>query len=110
MSGFIVHVGSTIMCAHAGQNSSITSNTRVFVGRQAVVTQPDTFLITGCTVNIAGSPHPCVVIKWLVPASRVFVNNKPVILQGSTGICQAADQAPQGPPIVISTQVRVRGV
>lgn len=109
-AAFITHVGSTIMCAHGGQNSSTTSNTRVFVGGQPVLTLPDIFMITGCPVNISGSPHPCTVIKWLVPASRVFVSHKPVILQNSTGICQAADQAPQGSPIVVSTQYRVSGV
>jgi hypothetical protein len=33
----------------------------------------------------------------------------PVILQTSVGLCLAADQAPQGPVIVSSTQPRVVG-
>lgn len=108
--GFLVHVGATMICPHAGQISAITTNTRVFVGKQPVVTQSDIFSIAGCVFNISGTPHPCVITKWLAPALRVLINGKPAILQNSTGLCQSADQTPQGVPNVIATQVRVSGV
>jgi hypothetical protein len=109
--GFLVHVGATILCPHAGQASCITTNTRVFVSGQPIVAQADTFPVIGCpfTVPVA-TPHPCVVVKWLVPSFRILVGGKPAILQDSTGICQSADQTPQGPANVVSTQVRVKGV
>jgi hypothetical protein len=44
-----------------------------------------------------------------VPATRVFVNGQPVILQTSTGLCQSAEQIPQGPPTIVATQPRVIG-
>lgn len=110
MVGFVLHVGASAICPHAGQISAITTNTRVLVSGQPVVTQPDTFTVVGCPFSTPAGPHPCVITKWIVPATRVLVNRKPVILQNSVGICQSADQAPQGPPSVIATQVRVKGV
>ena len=59
--------------------------------------------------ELAEVPHPCVRVQWLVPALRVKVNLAPVILQTSVGLCLAADQAPQGPPMVSATQPRVIG-
>lgn len=107
--GFLVHLGATITCFHAGSVTPVTTNGRVFVSGQPVVTATDTFPVIGCPFTLP-PPHPCVNIRWLVPASRVLVGNTPVILQNSTGFCQSADQAPQGMPIVASTQVRVSGL
>lgn len=100
-----MQVGANAMCPHGGQISSITTNTRVFVNRQPAVTQVDTFPIIGCTFP----SHPCILSKWHLPATRILVNGKPAILQDSQGICYSADQSPQGPPNIISTQIRARG-
>jgi hypothetical protein len=48
-------------------------------------------------------------VQWLVPAARVKASLSPVVLQASVGLCLAADQAPQGPPVVVATQPRVIG-
>lgn len=110
MPGFLVHVGATLMCPHGGMVQAIPSSPRVLVGGQPVVTAGDTFVVAGCPLNVAGAPHPCLTVQWLVPATRVLAGGKPVILQSSTGLCQAGDQAPQGPPLVVSTQPRVGGM
>lgn len=109
MPGLLFHVGAAAMCPHAGQVSTISSNTRVLVSGMPVATLADTYLVAGCPLNVAGAPHPCVKVQWLVPAARVAVNGQPAILQTSSGLCQSADQTPQGPPIVVSTQTRVIG-
>jgi uncharacterized Zn-binding protein involved in type VI secretion len=109
MPGFLFHVGAQAMCPHAGQASVVPTNTRVLVSGQPVATFGDQFLIAGCPFVIGGSPHPCIKVQWLVPAAHVLINGQPAILQTSTGLCLAADQAPQGPPIVVATQVRVGG-
>ena len=109
MPGPLFHVGAAASCTHGGPVTTISSNVRVLVSGMPVATIADTFVVAGCAFNIGGSPHPCVKIQWLVPAIRVLVNGQPPILQTSTGLCLAADQAPQGPPIVISTQPRVIG-
>ncbi|MBN1323490.1 MAG: hypothetical protein JW986_05750 [Methanotrichaceae archaeon] len=87
----------------------IPSSARVKVGGQIVATTADTFLISGCTFMVGPKAQPCIQIQWLVPASRVKIGGQPVVLQCSTGICQSAEQALQGPPNVLVTQTRVRG-
>lgn len=111
MSGFLVHVGATAMCPHGGQITTTPGNFRVKVGGQPVATLADNYPIAGCAFTVPGpKPQPCVTVQWLVPASRVRVGNQPVILQTSTGLCQSAEQIPQGPPNIALTQTRVRGM
>ena len=110
MPGFLVHVGATAICPHAGQVTFTTTNARVLVSGQPAVTQPDLFTIAGCPFTVPGpKPQPCVTGRWIVPATRVLVNGQPAILLTSTGLCQSAEQIPQGPPTVIATQTRVGG-
>lgn len=109
MPGFILHVGASLTCPHGGQVSEISSNTRVSVEGQLVVTQADQYPIAGCALSSASPPNPCVLVKWIVPATRVTINGQPVILQSSTGLCVNATQAPQGSPMIVATQTRVSG-
>ena len=114
MPGFLFHVGALANCPHGGQLSVVSSNTRVFVNGMAVATMNDQYTIAGCPFQVpigtGTKPQPCVKAQWLVPASRVFVNTQPVILQTSSGLSQSAEQIPQGPPTVTSTQTRVTGM
>jgi uncharacterized Zn-binding protein involved in type VI secretion len=106
----LVAVGASAMCPHGGQVSIASSNTRVLLGGQPATTVADQFPIAGCPFTIpSGPPHPCVAVRWVVPATRVLINGQPAVLQTSAGLCQAADQVPQGPPTVIATQLRVTG-
>ena len=110
MPGTLVQVGASGMCPHGGQLSIVSTNTRVTAGGSPVATVADTFLIAGCAFTIPPSkPQPCMKVQWLVPAARVLVGGQPVILQTSTGLCQSADQIPQGPPTITVTQLRVQG-
>lgn len=109
MPGFLYHVGVVAMCPHAGQVTAIAGSPRVLVSGQPVTTLSDTYLIAGCAFNVASAPHPCVTVRWLAPAARVTVGGQPAILQTSPGMTLAADQAPQGSPIVVTGQVRVKG-
>ena len=107
MPGPVVQVGAVTICPHGGQVSAVTSNTRVIVGGAPAVTQSDTYAIVGCVFTVGPKPQPCVSARWLVVATRVTVMGQPVVIQGGTGLCFSAEQAPQGPPTVISTQPRV---
>jgi len=113
MPGPLFHVGAQAICPHAGQISTVSTNTRVLVSGQPVATMADTFPIAGCPFQIpvgpGTKPQPCVQVRWLVPATRVTVNGQPVLLQTSTGICQSIEQIPQGPPTIVATQPRVIG-
>src|SRR5688500_5486852 len=113
MPGPLIHVGITAMCPHGGSVSVVTSNTRVRVRGQPVATLADNYPIAGCPFQIpvgAGTkPQPCVKVQWVTPAARVKVLGQPVILQASVGVCQSAEQIPQGPPSVTVAQTRVVG-
>ncbi len=111
MSDFLQHIGITAACPHGGQVSVVSSNTRVKISGQYVAVVDDTYTVGGCPFVVPGpKPQPCIKIQWLVPATRVKVMGKPIILRSCTGICQSAEQIPQGPPNVMMTQMRVKGV
>jgi hypothetical protein len=113
MPGYLLHVGASIICTHAGQASIVSTNTRVKVGGQPVALLNDTTTVAGCPFQVpvgpGTKPQPCVKVQWIVPATRVRVNNQFVLIQTSSGICQSAEQIPQGPPTVVTTQIRVKG-
>jgi hypothetical protein len=109
MSGFLYHVGVQAMCAHGGQVAAIPSSPRVLLGGQPATTSSDSYPIAGCVFNVSGAPHPCVTVQWLVPAGRVRIGGQPAILQTSPGLTVAANQAPQGSPVVTAGRTRVRG-
>lgn len=109
MPGPLYHVNAVTMCPHGGQATVISANMRVLVSGMPVATAADMAAIAGCPFNVSSVPKPCVTIKWLVPATRVLVNGQPALLQTSTALCLAADQSPQGPPNIITNQMRVIG-
>jgi len=112
MPGFLLHVNMQAACPHLGRVSVVSSNTRVFVSTQPVATIADQSPIAGCTFTLPGpKPSPCLRVQWAAPATRVFVNGLPVLLQSSAPLsfCLSPEQAPQGTPAVTVTQTRVTG-
>ena len=107
MPGFLLHLGATVMCAHAGQAQSTSPNPRVLVSGQPIVLQPAPYVIAGCPfVTPAGNPLPCVTANWIVGATRITSNGMPVLLLDSQAIC-----IPNGTPLMITvTQTRVTGM
>jgi hypothetical protein len=98
------------MCPHAGKFSIVTSNSRVKIVGQPVVTQQDIYTISGCPFTLpVGKPQPCVLAKWLMVATRVKIGGIFVVLKDSLAICQSIEQAPQGPPNIVVTQTKVKG-
>jgi hypothetical protein len=106
MPGFLLHIGATVTCAHAGQAQSTSPNPRVKVGGQPVVTQAAPYTVSGCPFTTpAGSPLPCVTAQWVTAATRVLAGGQPVLLQDSQSIC-----TPTGTPLsVVATQTQVKG-
>ena len=108
MPGFLYHVAATALCPHGGQISVVTTNSRVLVNGLPVALISDTFPVAGCVFTVPGpKPQPCILARFLVPAARVLVNGQPVLIQTSSGLCQSAEQIPQGPPTIAATQTRV---
>lgn len=105
MPGYLLHVGATVLCSHAGQAQPIVSNPRVRVSGQPIVTQTSTYAIAGCTLASVPSP-PCVTAQWVTAAMRVRAGGMPVLLQDSQSVC-----TPTGTPLnILVTQLRVKGM
>ena len=106
MPGFLLHLGATVLCAHAGQAQPTVTNPRVLVSGQPIVMQPTPFVVAGCPFNISGAPSPCITASWVTGATRVLSNGMPVLLFDSQAIC-----APNGTPLmIVATQTRVTGM
>ena len=105
MSGFLLHLGATVMCMHAGQAQPVVPNPRVRVSGQPTVTQTSTYTIAGCPFVPPSGNGPCVSAQWVVAAVRVRSSGVPVLLQDSQAVC-----VPTGTGLnVVVTQVRARG-
>lgn len=107
MPGFLLHLGATVQCAHAGQAQPTVTNPRVTVSGQPIVMQPAPYAVAGCPFTTpAGAPMPCVTAQWVTAATRVTSNGMPVLLMDSQAIC-----TPNGTPLMIlATQTRVTGI
>jgi hypothetical protein len=106
MPGFLLHVGATVTCLHAGQAQPLAPNPRVRVGGQPVVTQTTPYAVAGCPFVPPAGNGPCVTAQWVTGATRVHAGGVPVLLQDSQAVC-----APTGTGLLILvTQVRVRGM
>src|SRR3954471_13717536 len=103
MPGFALHVGATVLCAHAGQAQAASTYPRVKVGGQPVAVQPFPWLVSGCALP-PDQGVPCLLGQWLTGAVRVRAGGMPPLLQDSQSVC-----TPTGTPLtVVMAQPRVR--
>lgn len=117
MPGFVLHVNAAMQCFHGGPATIAPSQPRVLVNGQPVANIAAPITVAGCLFQIpvgAGTkPQPCVTIKWAMPSTRFLVAGQPAALLPSPGsgpgVCQSAEQIPQGAPIVSAVQPRVIG-
>lgn len=101
----LVHLGATVICAHAGQAVPMSPNPRLLVSGQPVVQLTSPYTIAGCTLPPV-SGGPCATAQFVAGATRVLSNGVPVLLQNSPSVC-----APTGTPLtIVATQVRVTGM
>ena len=101
MPGTMLHVGATVLCAHAGQAQPTASNPRVTVGGQPTVTMSAPYTVAGCTLPPQAG-GPCVTAQWVTAATRVTSGGVPLLLLDSQSVC-----APTGTPLsVAQTQTR----
>ena len=50
MPGFLLHLGATVLCSHAGQAQPTAVNPRVLVNGQPIVTMTSPYVVAGCTL------------------------------------------------------------
>lgn len=106
----ILQMGCTIQCPHGGMVTPIPTNMRVKVNGAFALLASDQFVVAGCPFTIGVVYHPCVLVEWQMPATRVKVNGQAVLLESSIGLCKAADQAVQGVAMVSGAQTKVKGI
>lgn len=104
MPGFLVHVGATVLCSHAGQATPTVPNPRVTVNGMPTVALSSPYVVAGCVLPPPpGANGPCVTAQFLVGTTRVLSNGQPLLVQSSQAIC-----APSGTPLlIVMTQTRV---
>ncbi len=107
MPGFLLHLGATVMCAHAGQATPTSPNPRVLVSGQPTVTLTTMYAVAGCAMPPPPSGNgPCVTAQYVTSATRVLSNGVPLLLIDSQAIC-----VPTGTPLLpVVTQTRVTGI
>jgi hypothetical protein len=106
MPGFLLHMGATVQCSHAGQAMPTMPQPRVKVSSQPVVTQTAPYTVAGCPFSTPGGPLPCVTATWTTAAVRVKAQSQPVLLQDSQAVT-----VPNGVPLMVMvTQPRVKGM
>jgi hypothetical protein len=107
MPGFLVHLGATVLCSHAGQAQPTVPNPRVLVSGQPTVTIASPYVIAGCALPPPPAGNgPCVTGQFMTAATRVTSNGQPLLLLDSQAVC-----VPSGTPLIIAaTQTRVTGI
>jgi hypothetical protein len=107
MPGFLLHVGATVLCSHAGQAQATVPNPRVLVSGQPTVMLPGPWVVAGCAMPPPPAGNgPCVTAQFVTSAVRVLSNGLPLLLLDSQAIC-----VPTGTPLmIVLTQPRVTGM
>lgn len=105
----LLTAASVLMCPHGGMVTASPASTNAVAG-SPLLGGSDTCVIAGCAFNIAGAPHPCVSVQWVVATTRVQRGGIPALNTSSVGLCLAADQTPQGTVMINSTQPSVVGL
>jgi hypothetical protein len=107
MPGFLLHLGATVLCSHAGQAQPTAPNPRVIVNGTPTVTLAAPYVVAGCALPPPPAANgPCVTAQFVTAATRVTSNGQPLLLLDSQAIC-----APTGTPlIIVVTQTRVTGI
>lgn len=90
----ILHVGATVICAHAGQATPMTPFPRVTVSGQPVVTLSSPYAVAACGLSGSGAP-PCATAQWVLGAARVLAGGMPVLTMAGQSVC-----VPTGTPLM----------
>jgi hypothetical protein len=104
MPGFLLHVGSTVLCSHGGTATPTVPNPRVLVSGQPTVTIAAPWVVAGCALPPSGG-GPDVTAQWTAGTTRVLSNGQPLAIFGGAGTCM-----PTGVPLITAaSQMRVTG-
>lgn len=95
-------------CLHAAPATLAATGIKVLIDNAPAMLSGDQVAIAGCPFTVPiGKPQPCLTGKLAMSATKVFVNNKPVMLRGVADIGVSPEQAPNGPLTHITVQLKV---
>jgi hypothetical protein len=105
MANYMLDSSSTVQCMHAGQAQPAATNPRVKISGQPIVTQTNSYTVSGCTMPSPSAGNgPCVSAQWASAATRVKAGGTPVLTKDSQAVC-----VPTGTGLnSINTQTRVK--
>ena len=111
MPGNVLTISSTVQCPHGGSAILTTANTKLMVDCVPALLESDVHSVAGCPfqspVGVGTKPSPCIRIEWSGGAVQMQVNGVGVLIQSSVGLCYSPEGAPQGPAIIVNTQMKV---
>ncbi len=103
-------IAAVASCFHQGHATIAPDQTAVAIQGALAATAASLIAVAGCPFTPVAY-HPCTTIRWLMVSTKVLAQGKPLILLPGAGVGpglgQAADQAPQGPPTVMTNQLKV---
>jgi len=115
MPGYLLTVGSQVVCSHGGKASPSATNPRVKVMGQPVPMSSLPYMVAGCSFQTPTPggpvPNPCTSATFLPPTmtARVKSMGQPLLCQSSmTGPAIATGPVPTGPPLVVASPVQMR--
>ena len=88
MPGPVLHLGCTVLCAHAGQATPTVTSPRVLLSGQPAATLGPPWVVAGCTMPPPSAGNgPCVNAMWTTGSTRVLCGGMPLLLMSSTSSC-----------------------
>ena len=105
----LLTTGATIACPHLGSAQAVSQSLRVRAAGQPILTLSNGLVVTGCPLNISGSPVPCTQVTWQMGSARVRSAGQPVLTSAAQGLSVGA-AGPQGPPQIQATQMRAKAM
>jgi len=107
MSGFLLHQGARVVCAHGGAIQSTAANPRVLVSGQPTLFVSAPTTVAGCTLPTPPAANgPDITGQWILGTMRLFSVGQPLATSGGAALT-APGATPKTP---VSFQVRVRGM
>ena len=113
MAGNTLTELTQMVCPHGGVVSFKSANALVKVQGAAVLLSTDVGTVAGCPFTLPGpKPSPCITVRWLAPTAnrKSTIGGVPTVSQGTTGLCYSAEQAPQGPVVILQNQSGVNSM
>lgn len=106
---YIMTTQSSAQCSHGGTVSLTTANAVAKIDGAFALLQTDVHSIAGCPFMKGTTPSPCLTVTWVTGAMQTKVNQVPVLLSNSTGLCISAT-GPQGTVSIGSVQSKAQGL